>query len=191
MAKTSGAMKRSSAMGTGGNATVTERLNPEQQALAGAIARAKQAVADGKRKNEVDAFKSEMRFAGVGSRPDIFRRSDDIEADVRQAAEKMILPEIDDNSPNAWRDQQKRMGENHQFSYGHPILQSLPDNKGYAEYDIPVTHTWRKGYDSAKGNMGKKTKKEEILKVRVNVLKGQGFRESQGSYNETRPWAQR
>ena len=185
MAKTSRAMRRA------GNPTVTERLNAEQQALTGAIQRAEQAVADGKRRNVLDAFRWEMTVAGVGSRPDIFRRSDDIEADVQAEVRKQILPEIDDNSPNAWRDIQKRRDEKHQFSFGHPMLQSLPDKQGFAEYDIPVTHTWLKGYDSAKGSTGKKTKKEEIVKVRVNVLKGQGFRESQGSNGESRPWGKR
>lgn len=144
------------------------------------IARAQQRAAQSANLTELDAFRQEMRYAGLGSRPDIFRQGYDIDDDAIVAARKAILPPIPEGAENEHELLSRREDERHQFSYGNPYLVSMPDAQGNAEYEVPVIHRWQNGAYSAKGTHGKKTETEETVRVKVNILKGQGGRETQG-----------
>lgn len=154
----------------GGNNSVG--VSENVSAMLSDIQRAQQAVNEGKRRTLLDAYKLEKRKteAELFGRTNPYQESAEIQRLSENEAVREFLPELE-NSPKNSRAIQRRQGEEHNFVFGTALLRSVPDRDGYATYEIPVTHTYRKGYDVVNGKMGRNTKEEKIVKVRVNVLK--------------------
>ena len=140
------------------------------------IKRAQERVESGKIKNVVDAFKGEVRKTQMGlfDRVNPYKDDKDIQRIAENEAVKEFLPDLGDSAADR-KEYQNRLAQDHEFVYGSALLRSLPDKNGYATFEIPVTHTYWKGRTSTNGGIGSKRKKEEkIVKVRVNILEGQG-----------------
>ena len=156
---------RGGKVGAGGSATMNDDIK-----------RAQERVDSGKVKNIVDAFKNEMRKTKMGlfDRVNPYREDREIQRIAENEAVKQFLPELGDTAADQ-RERQNRLSQEHEFVYGSALLRSLPDKNGFATFEIPVTHTYWKGRTSTNGGIGSKRKKEEkIVKVRLNILEGQG-----------------